>query len=320
LKISVLGWYGHGNLGDEAMLEALQYQFTQHFGPCQFRVLTDYATRTVPQFTFEAANDADLFVLGGGELINRQRLFIDPANWSLKIRIPKIVMACGVNANSLELLQDHVKESLRDFDYIGVRDQVAYSLLCGDSELAGKTHLVLSPSLTLAEKHGIRRNPLATVAAVIPTERCESKRQYDEGILNGQIPEGQLRNALAGDGFKRVMLMAFGGQDNDDYATCRKLQEYLTGFETSICKPATAKEALQILSECGKAYTYRLHGMLLAHSLGIPYVAFGYHRKIQRNHDTIIRLSRSQALRNIHEVWANLHELIQKMKNNGNMP
>ena len=70
-SVAILNWGGHGNFGDEIMLEGLR----QLFQGWQIQVVSDNDKSTYPKIDFDAVNKCDLFVLGGGELINADRLF-----------------------------------------------------------------------------------------------------------------------------------------------------------------------------------------------------------------------------------------------------
>ena len=87
-------------MGDSVMLEGLR----QLFQGWQINVMSDNDKSTYPKIDFEAVNKCDLFVLGGGELINADHLFfalpqhfhLIPDSWVQKIEIPKIILGlCG---------------------------------------------------------------------------------------------------------------------------------------------------------------------------------------------------------------------------------
>jgi len=312
MKVAILGWYGHGNLGDEAMLEGLQYLFNKFFGPCEFTVFTDYEIATVPRIS-EKVNESDLLVLGGGELINRDRLFLNMRRWDHFVTIPKIIVGCGVNAPDYNALQDHVKESLRSFRFLGLRDDQSCMILREDQDLASKVYLSLDPSIILASEYGFSWKPEENKAGIIPTDRQHNR--FDEGIQITDIVENtkfELKKQLQEDQIKEVTLFAFGGDDNDDMESCRKLAAYLTeDFHVSIIKPSTTREALKILSVCSKVYSYRLHGMLLAYSMGVPFTCYGYHWKVKRVYNTIIELTPKTALDMISEASSSLKEILE---------
>jgi polysaccharide pyruvyl transferase WcaK-like protein len=157
LKVAVLGWYGHGNFGDELILEGLRILFRDW----QIRVYSSDDTGAYPMIEFDAVNKCDLFVLGGGELIGSKHLWM-PApcrfkphtklyrlychtpfsrrSWINRINIPKVILGCGVDAEKAEL-EANVIRDLEQFDYIGLRDNAAVSILRSFPQLESKTHL-----------------------------------------------------------------------------------------------------------------------------------------------------------------------------------
>lgn len=283
MNVSILGWYGHRNLGDEAILEGFQYLFHNH----RFTVLSD---KMPLQEIFWKANQSDLFILGGGELINSTRLFSFPAHWDDYLTVPKMVLGCGVNAPNIESIQPHVLESLESFEYIGLRDLESCRILRSDPKLSSKIHLFLDPAITLAKKHGLEHCPESeNTAVIVPTDRFRT--EHDEGILhtdyvNQSLP--QLKKDLEQDKIENVVLVPFGGDDNDDMESCRQIAHSLSDrlYVSTKC-PETPRETLEIMAACSKAYTYRLHGMLFAYSLKMPFNCYEYHRKIRKVYEML---------------------------------
>ena len=313
MKVAILGWYGHNNIGDEAILEGLQYLFNKFFNTTEFNVMTNVQTDSVPQFTLEKANDADLFVYGGGEIINPRHMFVARKCWLRWIHEPKIIMGCGVNARQYGEFQDHIKPCLRGFKYIGLRDEVACNILREDPELQSKIVLTLDPSMILREKYGLNWNSTEKVGVIIPTDRTH--RDFDRGILTTNIVASSrsiLKQKLLLDGIRQIKLVALGKEDNDDAATCRQLKDYLSEFDVSIYEPLTVKDALDLLCSCQKIYTYRLHGLVFAHVLGIPYSYFSYHHKLERAHATLRKFSPEMALNRIMRVWSDLKIQVER--------
>jgi polysaccharide pyruvyl transferase WcaK-like protein len=310
LKVSLLGWYGHKNLGDDAMLEGLQYLFNSHFQcPIDFEVMSNQDTPTVPKFSAELANNSDLFVLGGGELIYNDWLWLSVRDWEKEIRVPKAIMGCGLCSGSIS---DRMRKTLRGFDYVGLRDERSFSVVSEDREIRSRVHLSLDPSLVLASKYHIAASPGDGICSVVATDRED--RHADEGITCTNVcaqTKDKLREELRSDGMRTVRLLAFGGEDNDDLDTCRRLASFLEPeFQVDVLKPRTVKEALGLLAESRKVYAYRLHGMLFAYSLQIPFRYYQYHSKIKRNYDTITKLTLEQAFNQIEETWSGLPRLI----------
>lgn len=156
-KLAVLGWAGHGNFGDELILEGLRTLFNDW----QVSVYTSDFTSAYPFMEFEEVNKCDLFILGGGELISPNHLFLPSRSlyrfkyrsvlyrlyshtpfafppWVHKITIPKIILGCGVNGDHVN---SEVTHELEQFSYIGLRDNTSVQILKEHPVLADKVHL-----------------------------------------------------------------------------------------------------------------------------------------------------------------------------------
>jgi polysaccharide pyruvyl transferase WcaK-like protein len=334
-RIAVLGWYGHGNLGDEAMLEGIKFLSERYLNCRDFLVMSSTETPTVPAFDASTANTCDLFILGGGELIYPHHVWLRDDGWQKAVTVPKVIMGVGVDGTELKR---HVWEGLRDFGYIGLRDNEACRILRRDEHLAASVHLALDPSLVLVAKHRVSRCSEPGVAVVIPTERRAWPRSHTgiiskskkalkhhaaallhaerRGCFYTNINESKkaLGHELSKDRMREVKLLALGGDDNDDLETCRELAGYLAhSFAVSILKPSTPEEALRAVAGCEKVYSYRLHGVFLAYSLGVPFSIYPYHLKLKRNYDTLKDLPLERGLKVVEEAWDQLGHILLRL-------
>ena len=156
-KLAVLGYYGFGNFGDELILEGLR----ELFKGWQIQVYANDFSGAYPFLDFEEVNKCDLFVLGGGELISPSNLFLPSKNlyrfkkgsisfrlyarspfgfplWVHRVKIPKIVLGCGVNGDHVNA---NVVHELEQFSFIGLRDKFAVQILKAIPSLMGKVEL-----------------------------------------------------------------------------------------------------------------------------------------------------------------------------------
>jgi polysaccharide pyruvyl transferase WcaK-like protein len=334
-RIAVLGWYGHGNLGDEAMLEGIKFLSERYLSCRDFLVMTTTHASDVPVFDASIVNKCDLLILGGGEMISPRHVWLRHDGWQKAVTVPKIIMGSGVDGTKLS---PRVREALRDFSYIGLRDNDAHRILSEDQYLAARAHLTLDPTLVLATKYKLSRCSEPGVAAVIPTERRvwprgdmsmvskarKAIRRYvaasayveRRGVFYTSISNSKeaLGRELSKDKVCEVKLLAFGGDDNDDLETCRELADYLKpSFAVSVLKPSTPEEALRVIASCEKVYAYRLHGMFLAFSVGVPFSVYPYHLKLRRNYDTLREFSLMRALKVVDEAWDQLDRVLHKL-------
>lgn len=156
--VAVLNWAGHSNFGDELILEGLR----QLFKDWQLQVYSSDDAGAYPMIDFDEVNQRNLFVLGGGELINKHFLWMPypcslkvhsrlyrlyahtpfaRKSWIKQITIPKVILGCGVDVAGPEDLDGNVVRDLEQFQYIGLRDKVAVEILQSFPMLKAKVHL-----------------------------------------------------------------------------------------------------------------------------------------------------------------------------------
>ena len=285
-KVAVLGWYGHGNLGDEAMLNGLQNLFCGY----NLQVYSDNSVHPsiYPSIDFDEVNKCSLFVLGGGELICPDRLFIHSrlhkllhySPWTGKVKVPKVILGCGVNTCSPDELRGWVVRELEKFDYIGVRDCTSLEILRSFPKLKEKTHLF--PDLAFASSFKALNCKREGFAVVVPTDRHSIG---DKGVVCRDTVEKSRRwlhrNLKR---YGRSVFLAFGEQDNDDYVTCRKLAKRCGG-EVVCVKSLDA--VADYMSRCSAVYPYRLHGLVFAFMAGVKCFPYVYHWKVARMQETL---------------------------------
>jgi polysaccharide pyruvyl transferase WcaK-like protein len=271
MKIAVYGWYGHGNFGDDiAVLGGLKNLFLGH----TLKVFSDKQP-----LDFTEINRCDLFVLGGGELINSDRLF-SGLNWANKISVPKIVLGCGVNVDKSKDLKKQVVKELEQFSYIGVRDFAAYKILSCFEGLKNKLDLFYDLAFSLPVTETWRGRGCYSV--VFPTDR--STRRYDRGIQLFNTAKCSVDWLRGFNCFSRMVFVPFGGDDNNDLETCRLLCKSV-GNGDIVFKPCL-NEVYSLLVDAKLAIAYRLHGYVLAKLLGVPCVVYPYHWKLSRVYES----------------------------------
>lgn len=279
--VAVLGWYGHQNFGDEVVLEGLR----QLFHGWDVTVFSDNQKSAYPMINFDVVNTHDLFVLGGGELINADRLFIN-SPWVHKIKIPKIILGCGVNAEKPKQLRREVVRDLEQFSYIGLRDKTAVDILSGVPQLKDRVGLFYDLAFALDTK-GYAWRGNSDMALVVPTDRVNNK--YDRGIQVCKVADKSevwLRQRLAA--FGSAVFLPFGREDNDDYKTCLKLA-CKCSKKSAVLYPSllSVERVLKLISEASVVYPYRLHGLVLSFILGARFEFYPYHWKLRRVFESV---------------------------------
>jgi exopolysaccharide biosynthesis predicted pyruvyltransferase EpsI len=302
-RVAVLGWYGHDNFGDSLILEG----FRSLFRGWTVVPMSSAETVSVPYVNVDEINRCDLFVLGGGELISSNRLFVRPpvggcglpffvrkgwskaktrlfndVSWVHKVKVPKAVLGCGVDVDNASELDPSVVSELGQFDFIGLRDLTAVNLLKSFECLFDKVNLFydLAFSLCLPSVSVVKYS--GKTAVVFPTDRNNCIACKSVGWLSERLKK-----------FDRTVFVPFGQKDNNDYETCKFLAKCI---DNSVVFPnnLSLEQVCACILGADKVFAYRLHGFLLSFLLGKECEVFAYHRKLKRNYETIKGLSVDQ--------------------------
>lgn len=106
LKLGLINWSGHNNLGDDAMAKLLIKRFEKDFDVINFG---------------ENPGEADWYILGGGTLIGEQSLFVR--------RLPKPERTIGFSLGVSKEWNGAGADALRKFPLLFVRDFISYDYL-----------------------------------------------------------------------------------------------------------------------------------------------------------------------------------------------
>lgn len=286
-KVTIIGWYGHQNLGDELMLEGLR----QLFKDWHITVMsnTPSADAKYPMFNADIANESDLILLGGGELIQRDRLFLEP-KWtdSIKETVPKFILGCGINAQKYSQLSASMLRELEKFCFIGLRDRYSLNILNNSPahNYTNRLNLFYDPAFSIDIGQVKPIDTGKRLVIIAPTDRINNK--YDFGVTQTNFANKfakQFREKLSF--FDRVVFVAFGNEDNNDYLTCQKIASVIPN-DYEIIKGTDTCKVLQYFAGADRVYTARLHGLLLAKLFGKSCSIFSYHWKLDRAVDTLL--------------------------------
>jgi len=271
LRWLVSGYYGAGNLGDEALLAGLVAALRRR-GVERIAVLSasPHATRALHGVEAHrrvaglpaALMASDVVVSGGGGLLqdstSRRSLDYYLGVIGLARRLRRRVVVYGQSLGPLsEAGRGRVARALRGVP-LGLRDE---------------------PSLDLARQLGLTATPLADAALLLPPPR---ERRRDALVLapRGDQPlatEALLRlaeHALRQGG--RVQAVALqAGHDGGEVA---RLRAALPAIEAPpIDTPAAA---LELLAGARLVASVRLHGLILATLAAAPHVGLSYDPKV----------------------------------------
>jgi polysaccharide pyruvyl transferase CsaB len=186
-RIVISGWYGHNNIGDDAILDVLVAELGRRLRSCSFTVLTEavsspqvgslrgYAVRWLPHRSpyrvcnarnpwlwsgylrcWEAVGTCDLFILGGGGLLrdnfprsNLLRLLDDVLCSRITGR-PVALFALGVGPFVTATGRRLARSAVALATSVSVRDEVSATALRSIDVPEGRFRVIGDPALLLA--------------------------------------------------------------------------------------------------------------------------------------------------------------------------
>jgi len=314
-RILFSGYFGGGNLGDEAILSVELDQFREALnGRLEAVVATvdpALTTRlhgeveTVPFFDVRALSAAiaasDLVVWGGGGLlqdhwrVSAEELFLDPRGGvPAYLRVPLLAAArgrpCVVYGQGVGPLGEPesrrlVGLALSRVDAITVRDAASADLLleCGVAGVRIRT--------TADPVVSIRPAPAERGRALLAGTGLDPARRRVLAVIPRVPPDGDVSwlepfcVAIAGLGRTTgasVLLVPFDPEKGGDARTCREIAARLAPtlpVATLDGRPA-AEDVSSCLGFCALTVATRLHGLYLSVVAGTPVVALDYDPKV----------------------------------------
>ncbi len=255
VPVRYVGWAGHDNLGDEALVEATR--------------------RLLPWAELATSGPAGrLLLLGGGTLINRGYLKHLAEHDSP--RVERAVFGTGVAnpefwGEPRERPADWV-EFLSTCTYVGVRGPTSVEILRSWG-FRGEVEVVGDPALALEAPP---TDPHPGRVVVCPA--------FTRGLLWGDDDRrvltalAELVERLVADGRDVHLLSAFPGDDRHVFELIRRAGHsdlpYVAGYDTDL------DEVLSLLASADVVVAERLHAAVLAAAAGTPFVAVEYRPKV----------------------------------------
>ncbi|WP_081488988.1 polysaccharide pyruvyl transferase family protein [Cupriavidus basilensis] len=301
MNILISGWYGFGNVGDEAILQAMIEHYRRTEMNSKIRALSYRPKNTREWQNIQAANQppsglkswiaclalfrwvrtfyyfiwCDKFVMGGGGFLSDWDRKV-PAIWLRQLKWAKILgkhtalIGVGIGPIFDSKNQDLIRRYIEDYvDEISVRDQESRRWLVDKCKVGG-------------ERVSVEIDPVALLD-------CSEWRSTDGEVKNVGVIYAQY--------FDRKKLFGSDNSSKDDLENCYVAQlEELKNLGCTVqliswldslsarsgvpvVYPRDFKHAIHSMSLCKAIISFRLHGNILAHALGIPFLPIIYHHK-----------------------------------------
>ncbi len=318
-RVLIGGYYGHGNLGDEAILHAM-LEALRDARPRVSAVVAsgnpdatrrDHDVDAVPErdvpALIDAARSADLIVAGGGGLFQDywgvpSETFLSRGHWGLPFfnafpalaemfAKPFQLYAVGVGPLHTEEGRRQTRLAFERADAASVRDTASLQLLREIGACTGRIEQAADPAFlidpapadeaeTLLQSLGIRRRPPCLVAVAL--------RQWDVGV------EERAWLEAAAAGLDRlieqeraiIVCIPFQTADvdrlTDDLAIAGRLRAALRHPDAAVlCRePLDVQQVSALFAASDLVLAMRAHAVILAAAAGTPPVALAYDPKV----------------------------------------
>lgn len=307
-RILVSGWYGFGNIGDEAILQAVVDRFRAESPGAEVAALSyrPAYTRRVQQI--DAAHQVpftlrswlswlgktrwigtlaqfvrcDTFVMGGGGFLSDWQPEV-PRGWLKQFRLAKLLgkrtRLHGIGAGPF--LTEAGRAAVRHYvnryvDAVTVRDHESYRCLVEDCGVdAARVGIEIDPVATMDVRAWVDADARPDAIGIVYTRYFDRPSFGDAQSRWPMLRDcflAQIRQVQRAGHPARLIFF----QPEIE----RTLAADLARETGAACVfPSDYKEAVREMSRCRGVISFRLHGNILAHAMGLPYLPVVYHHK-----------------------------------------
>lgn len=292
MAIVASGYYGFGNLGDEAVLDGIAAAIAE-IGDARLTALSIDPQRTmaehpglkaVPRYSpiqlLRAIRGAQAVISGGGSLLQDTtslrslQYYLFVLRLAHLLRRKTMVYAQGIGPLNSEKSRRGVARTLNRVDAITVRDSDSKALLESIGvnqvpiQVVADPSFLVSPDIEAADSI-LSRHPAEAGRPMLAVS-LRTWRNQDAWLP--KVAEGIAR-ACDELGLTPVALPM---QPSEDAEACRAVKGAIV-----IDEPMSPRSAKGIISRCSLLVGMRLHSLMFAAGTGVPFVALSYDPKVR---------------------------------------
>lgn len=295
IHAAISGYYGYGNLGDDAILLSISQQLSKADRPVRLTVLSrqpertgaEYGLKAVHRFSpigvYRAIRRADVLISGGGSLLQDKTstrsllYYLSVIRLAKHLRKPVFLYANGIGPLTHESNRQKVKACIETCEAITLRDTDSLKELRSlgidrqDIAVTGDPVFTLAPSKA-------RRDPLAELG--IP------ETGQIIGISVRSIPQtdhftkefAKLCDRLIRQQGKQIVFLVM--QESEDEAISQQIQNLMQERSYLLKAPGDPPSMLAAIGRMQTVISMRLHTIIFAANLGLPVVGCVYDPKV----------------------------------------
>ena len=291
----VSGYYGYGNLGDDAILEAISRQLQDPEHPVRLTALSrnpketekHYGLMAVQRFhpvaVYKALKRADILISGGGSLLQDKTSTRSLLYYLAVIRLARrmkkkvFIYANGIGPLLHERNRKQVKKCLEHCDVITLRDRESLEELRNlglcreDAQVTGDPVFILKP-------YGIQN--CATSNYGIP----EGASIVGVSVRNLPVAEhfinefARLCDRLSQQDGKTIVFIVM--QESMDGEITQQIRQKMTQPSWVVRTPDRPEQMLSLIREMELVVSVRLHTLVFAANMNVPVVGCVYDPKV----------------------------------------
>lgn len=294
---AILGYYGYGNCGDDALLHAIlkdMYKERSYFTPTVLsykpsKTTEDYGVKAIYRFNIFAVrrlfNKTNLFIAGGGSLIqditSTKSLiyYLHLIRLAKKKGIPVMLYGNGIGPINKKSNRKSAAKVLNQVDVITLRDWESLELLKDMGVTKPLIKVTADPAISLECRKDINTSEILRKYGLRDGEKyfCVSLRKW-KTMGDSADAFAHICNEISGKyGLVPVLVPM---QYSKDIAISREAAEKSGCRCVLIDQPLNADEIMNILEGSEGAVTVRLHMLIFGVTVGIPVLGIDYDPKV----------------------------------------
>lgn len=288
-KILLAGYYGYGNIGDEAILEMILKQLCQveSISKENITVLSGNPKRTSKKYNINAINRYNVFylikailknsilVIGGGSLLQDVTSKKSIYYYLFVIKLAQIarkkviMLSQGIGPINNKISFKVTASILKKTDVITVRDNNSKKIIEDMGVDKSKIYFSADPVITYGSEINYENKNKDMVKVCFSLRKHKNNNNIDE--ICKVIDKLNENN---------IMCYLIPFHYYEDMEVLTKIENRLGNKCKYIKKKLSALEVYKIISEMNLLVGIRLHSLVFAASAGVPIIAISYDPKI----------------------------------------
>ena len=295
IKAAISGYYGYGNLGDDAILLAIQQQMARSGRPIELNVLSRRPEHTVKQYGLRAVQrfnpihvwktlcQCDVLISGGGSLLQDKTSTRSLLYYIALIRLakhlgkPVFMYANGIGPISRESNRRKVRDCVALCDVVTLRDKDSLEELKALGVQRDDMVITGDPVFTLAPPES-QEDALDLLGIEHPNGVIGISVRSIPDMANFPREFAAVCDRLIRERGKAIVFLIM--QESVDEPISRAVQQLMTEPSYVRKTPGDLPSMLNLIRGMDAIIAMRLHTIIFAANVNVPVVGCNYDPKV----------------------------------------